>query len=57
MIENFTTSSKGSETSKNSEKKSFELYQNSNEYLNIRYIRFSPIKYQNNRREMFSTAM
>ena len=43
MIENFTTSSKGSETSKNSEKKSFELYQNSNEYLNIRYIRFSPI--------------
>ena len=33
MIENFTTSSKGSETSKNSEeKKSFELFQNSNGY-------------------------
>ena len=32
LFENFTTSSKGSETYKNSEKKSLELNQNSNEY-------------------------
>ena len=32
MTENFTTPSKRSETSKNSEKYSFELNQNSNEY-------------------------
>ena len=55
MMENFTTSSKGSETSKNNEKYSLELNLNSDEYsfrnerihvwlfrTNIRYIRSSP---------------
>ena len=48
MTENFTTSSKGLETSKNKEKFSLEFNINSNEYSfrnehsNIRFIRFSP---------------